>query len=258
MKKVITSAVLFGAFVAFAASSTPVGFTDNLDAALERAAKNGRHVFACFSGSDWCGWCKRLEQEVFSQKEFLDAATNDFELVFIDMPQNKDVLSARAKVENPKLVKKYGIQGFPTAILFDGKGEKIGQTGYRKGGPEAYAAHLKDLLKNKDRQLLANKWIEPYAKRQRDIMEKLDRICGDYLKEEMAKGVSEEAARKSSRKFLPAAADELVALLKEVEELKVPSAIEEMHRQQIEAQKSLVNIFKEAIAEDAKSKDAKQ
>lgn len=258
MKQLFSFAVLFGTLVASAASSTPAGFTDNLDAALERAAKSGKYVYVCFSGSDWCGWCMKLEKEVFSQKEFIDAVTNEFELVYIDMPRNQEVLSARAKTENPKLLKQYGIEGFPSALLLDGKGERIGKTGYRKGGPAAYAEHLKDLLKNKDRQLLANQWIEPYANRQRKIMEKLDRICGDYLKEEMAKGVSEKDARKASRKFLPAAADELEALLKEVEALKVPPAIEEMHQQQIEAQKGLVQIFKEAVAEDAKKQASQQ
>ena len=123
-------------------SSTPAGFTDNLDEALAKAKQEGKLVYACFSGSDWCGWCKKLEREVFAQPEFVPAVEKDYVLVFIDTPSNKGVLTERAKKENPKLVKKYGIRGFPTALILDGDGNKVGETGYRKGGPTAYAAHL--------------------------------------------------------------------------------------------------------------------
>ncbi len=123
-------------------SSTPVGFTDNLDEALAKAKAERKFVYACFSGSDWCGWCKKLEREVFAQPEFVPAVEKDYVLVFIDSPSNKGVLSKRAKKENPKLVKKYGINGFPTALILDGDGKKVGETGYRKGGPAKYAAHL--------------------------------------------------------------------------------------------------------------------
>ena len=128
-------------------SSTPAGFTDNLDEALAKAKAEGKYVYACFSGSDWCGWCKKLESEVFSQKEFVPAVAKDYELVFIDSPSNKAVLSERAKEENPKLVEKYGIGGYPTALILDGDGKKVGEMGYMRGGPEKYAAEMLKLRK---------------------------------------------------------------------------------------------------------------
>ncbi|MBO7653405.1 MAG: thioredoxin family protein [Kiritimatiellae bacterium] len=132
-----------------AKSSTPTGFTDNLDEALAKAKTEGKLVYACFSGSDWCGWCMKLEREVFSAPAFAEAVKKDFILVFIDTPRNKKVLSAYAKTANPKLVAKYGIRGFPTALILDGDGKKIGETGYREGGPAAYAEHLKSFLSRK-------------------------------------------------------------------------------------------------------------
>jgi len=128
-------------------SSTPAGFTDNLDEAFAKAKKEGKLVYACFSGSDWCGWCKKLEREVFTQPEFVPAVEKDYVLVFIDTPSNKGVLTERAKKENPKLVKKYGINGFPTALILDGDGKKVGETGYRKGGAAQYIAHLLEIKK---------------------------------------------------------------------------------------------------------------
>ena len=123
-------------------SSTPCGFTDNLDEALAKAKAEGKLVYACFSGSDWCGWCMKLEREVLSRPEFLAGVKDDFVLVFIDSPKDKTVLSGHAKTANPKMVKEYGIKGFPTALILDGDGKQIGETGYRKGGPIEYAKHL--------------------------------------------------------------------------------------------------------------------
>ena len=42
----------------------------------------------------------------------------------------------------PERAKKDGIRGFPTAFIRDGDGKKVGETGYRDGGAEAYAGHL--------------------------------------------------------------------------------------------------------------------
>lgn len=150
-------------------TSTPAGFTDNLDEALAEAGRSGKMVYACFSGSDWCGWCKMLEKEVLSKPEFVEGVKDDFVLVYIDSPSNKNLLSDRAKKENPKLVQKYGIPGFPTALLLDAKGEKMATTGYRKGGPEKYAKHLKSLKKNAPEIMALKTQID-------DLVKKLEQL----------------------------------------------------------------------------------
>lgn len=123
-------------------SSTPVGFTDDLDAARARAARENKLVFAVFSGSDWCGWCRKLEEEVLSKPEFVKGAEKDFVLVFIDSPNDKSLLSEHAKSANPKLTGKYDINGFPTVLILDAKGKQVAQTGYEEGGPAAYLNRL--------------------------------------------------------------------------------------------------------------------
>ena len=137
-----TLGVVDQAEAAKAKSSTPRGFTDNLDEAIVKAKAEGKLVYACFSGSDWCGWCIKLEKEVLSKEEFLSGVTNDYVLAFIDSPRDKSVLSEHAKSANPALVKKYKIRGFPTALIFNGDGKKVGETGYRKGGAAEYVKHL--------------------------------------------------------------------------------------------------------------------
>lgn len=127
-------------------TSTPAGWTDDMEAAKKQAANEGKQILVNFTGSDWCAWCAVLEREVFSQKEFLDAAKDKFVLVFIDSPQDKSLLSESAKSQNKKLVNDYGIRGFPTVLVLDAGGKLIAKTGYMRGGAKAYLKHLEALV----------------------------------------------------------------------------------------------------------------
>ena len=129
------------------ATSTPDGWTDDFDAAKKQAAAEGKLLLVDFSGSDWCGWCKKLDQEVFAKPEFIKKAKKDFVLVMIDSPRDKSLLSEKAAKQNPELKSKYKISGFPTVLIMDADGEVIEKTGYRDGGAKAYVKYLADLKK---------------------------------------------------------------------------------------------------------------
>ena len=126
-----------------AATSTPEGFTDDLDAAIAASKKSGKTVYAVFSGSDWCYWCKVLEQGYLSKKDFVKEASKKLELVFIDSPHNKSMLSDKARESNPALVKKYGIRGYPTVMFIaqDGSGAKASRPA-KNVSPKEYAKQL--------------------------------------------------------------------------------------------------------------------
>ena len=148
MKKTIlgTIAAVFAA-TALAATSTPQGFTDNLDEALKSAKANKRYVVAVFSGSDWCGWCKKLEKEILSTETFRKGAVGRYELVYIDNPRNQDLLSEHGKENNRKLTSKYDIHGFPTVLILDADGKKVAEMGYDAGGPEKYLEKIEEEVK---------------------------------------------------------------------------------------------------------------
>lgn len=118
---------------------------DDFPKALERAQQENKFVLVDFSGSDWCGWCIKLDEEVFSKKAFKDYAKENLVLVLLDFPRRKE-LSKKIREQNEGLLKKYGVRGFPTVLILNPKGEVVGQTGYRRGGAEAYVAHLKELI----------------------------------------------------------------------------------------------------------------
>ena len=121
---------------------------ENYTEALAAAKQLKRPVFIDFTGSDWCGWCIRLDREVFSQKAFIKYAKNDLVLLKLDFPQRKKLSEALQK-QNRELAKKFGIRGFPTIVIVDAEGKEIARTGYQRGGAKNYVDHLKDLLKKK-------------------------------------------------------------------------------------------------------------
>lgn len=141
---------LLTALTLFCLLSIPVfaadnGWQTNLEAAKKIAEKDNKVILMDFSGSDWCGWCIKLDKEVFSQAAFKDYAKDNLILVMVDFPKKKQ-LDAATKAANKALMEKYGVKGFPTVVLVDSKGTVIAQTGYRSGGAAAYVEHIKELL----------------------------------------------------------------------------------------------------------------
>jgi thioredoxin-related protein len=120
------------------------GWTTDYKAALAGAADEHRNVFLFFTGSDWCGWCKKLNGEILSTPEFKAYAEAKLVLVELDFPRQKE-LPAAVKSQNQELQRQFGIKGFPTVMVLNSKGEHIGRLGYQPGGPEPFIARLKAL-----------------------------------------------------------------------------------------------------------------
>ena len=135
---------LFALLLAPVAALASEGWLTDLDAAKKQAAAEKKDILIDFTGSDWCGWCVKLDKEVFSTPEF--KGQKDFVLVSLDFPRKKEI-PAEAKAKNEALMKQWGVQGFPTIILTNAAGEAYAQTGYQDGGPVKYLAHLADLRK---------------------------------------------------------------------------------------------------------------
>jgi thioredoxin-related protein len=113
----------------------------DLPTALGRARKENKVVLLDFTGSDWCGWCMKLKREVFDQLEFAGYANANLIMVEVDFPKRKS-LSLEQVNANSALAAKYSVDGYPTIIVLDSDGRRIGQTGYMPGGPSAFIAEL--------------------------------------------------------------------------------------------------------------------
>lgn len=124
------------------------GWLTDFTKAKAEAKMSKKIILADFAGSDWCGWCMRLDREVLSTPEFKKFAKKNLILLLVDFPRKKPQ-SSTIKKQNNELSAKYGVRGFPTVLLLDYNGKVIARTGYQRGGSAAYIAHLKQLMKKK-------------------------------------------------------------------------------------------------------------
>lgn len=110
-----------------------------LDEAYKESQKTGKPIMANFTGSDWCGWCKRLDKSVFHTSEFESWAKDNVVLLELDFPRRFKLPDAVAQ-QNRGLQQTFGVRGYPTVHLFDlakddaGKFNitSLGKTGYTK------------------------------------------------------------------------------------------------------------------------------
>lgn len=128
------------------APATKPGWITSYEQAQQEAKTKNKLVLIDFTGSDWCGWCKLLDREVFSKPEFKEYASKNLVLVEVDFPKMK-VLSDAARTQNILLAQRFQIQAFPTIIVLNSDGKMVGELGYMKGGPPAFIEVLEKLRK---------------------------------------------------------------------------------------------------------------
>ncbi len=97
-------------------SDTLVWYTDIMKAQEVSKATN-KPIFAFFTGSDWCGWCKKMQRDVFAKKEFLAWAPKNVILLELDFPRGKQ-LPQEIVQQNNSLQQTFQVKGFPTVWMF--------------------------------------------------------------------------------------------------------------------------------------------
>ena len=182
------------ALVAAASAHAEIIWLTDLDQAKAVAAKEKKAILVDFTGSDWCGWCIRLKKEVFDQKAF-EVATKDFVFVELDFPRGKK-LDAAVKAKNDALAKQFNIQGFPTILLMNAKGQVFAATGYEEGGPANYLKSLAKFLKDNN-DAGVKKYADSAAAeaKQAELNEALDGVIGPFIEKKDVAGAEKALAK---------------------------------------------------------------
>src|SRR2546428_419933 len=139
MKKLLIGLLVAGAFAKLCAAEAE--WMTDLRAALAKAKAEKKLVLLDFTGSDWCGWCIKLDKEVFSKPDFKNFAKENLVPVTLDFPHGKK-LPKHTVDQNTKLKSEHGVSGFPTIVLLDADGKAINKWG-------GYSATFFDELKAK-------------------------------------------------------------------------------------------------------------
>jgi len=129
---------------------------NNFEVAQNSARKEGKDLMLCFTGSDWCYWCKKLRSEIFDKSDFIGKIQKSFILVEIDFP-NDIQQTDELKRQNNALSETYAVEGFPSVILADAAGQPYAKTGYLESGTENYLKHIDTLkqVRNKRDELFS-------------------------------------------------------------------------------------------------------
>jgi thiol-disulfide isomerase/thioredoxin len=125
-------------------------WTQDFAKAKATAKEAKKDLFVDFTGSDWCGWCIKLDKEVFAHAEWKDEVQKHFVLVKLDYPNEKSLVTEEVRQQNEKLQGEYSIQGYPTILLMDHEGRVYAKLGYEEGGPSNYNERLGELRKTGD------------------------------------------------------------------------------------------------------------
>lgn len=153
MKKVfITLLIILGSF---AVEAQELKWETDINQAIKVSNKTKKPMLLFFTGSDWCGWCIRLQKEVLKTAEFTKWAKANVVLVELDFPRastQTDII----KMQNNGLQQAFGVQGFPTVWFATAKHKDgkpsftgLGSTGYVAGGPTAWLSVADGIVKKK-------------------------------------------------------------------------------------------------------------
>jgi len=116
--------------ISYSQEYTPSPAQSNLEwyTSFEEANKlsnaSNKPIFAFFTGSDWCGWCHKLQRDVFSKPEFISWAKKNVILLELDFPRKKR-LPLELEQQNNGMQQALKITGYPTVWLLFAKKDEV-------------------------------------------------------------------------------------------------------------------------------------
>ena len=154
MKKIILFILV--AFFSLTTYAQELTWHTDMAKASELSLKKKKPMLLFFTGSDWCGWCIRLQKEVLQTPEFAKWAKKNVILVELDFPK-RTPQDENLRVQNQNLQQMFGIRGYPTIWFVSPEKTKegkmnlkgLGSTGYVAGGPTKWLDGASKIVANK-------------------------------------------------------------------------------------------------------------
>ena len=85
--------------------------------AHDLSKKSKKPIFAFFTGSDWCGWCIKLQRNVFAKEGFIKWAKKNVILLELDFPRNTQ-LPPEQMQQNYSMQQAFNVTGYPVVWVF--------------------------------------------------------------------------------------------------------------------------------------------
>lgn len=154
-KKIFITLLLVFSSLSIQAQEELTWHTD-MSKATDISIKENKPLFLFFTGSDWCGWCIRLQKEVFKTPEFIKWAKENVVLVELDFPRKNNQTDA-VKAQNAQLQQQLQVRGYPTVWFVSATKtaeakvnlNALGSSGYVAGGPKVWIEGANQIIKKK-------------------------------------------------------------------------------------------------------------
>lgn len=97
-----------------------------LDEAARKAAASGKYVFVSVY-TDWCMYCRKLDQTTFRARPVIDELQKNFQSVRVNAESRSPVLWKGRKMSERQVAgDAWGVTDYPTMLFLSPKGEIIG------------------------------------------------------------------------------------------------------------------------------------
>jgi len=94
------------------------------DSGLRDAGKSQRPVLVDVY-TDWCGWCRRMERDVYSRPEVKDYLSKKFVIVKLNAESNEAARYEGRSWTGRSLASRFQVTGYPTTIFLRSNGEHL-------------------------------------------------------------------------------------------------------------------------------------
>jgi thiol:disulfide interchange protein len=107
---------------AISGEPSAIQWETDMNGALAKAKEQGKKVLIDFY-TEWCGFCKKMDEEVYPDAGVASLISEKLIAVKVDAEQDR------------QLAQKYSVQGYPTTVIVDAEGAEIGRiVGFRPAG----------------------------------------------------------------------------------------------------------------------------
>ena len=94
------------------------------DAGLAEASKSG-HPLLVDVYTDWCGWCKRMDRDVYSRPELIDYLDHNWVVVRINAEADTPAHYQGRTTTESAIAAAFGINSYPTTVMLKPTGDHL-------------------------------------------------------------------------------------------------------------------------------------
>jgi thioredoxin-related protein len=136
--------IICGLLFSFAANSQEIKWM-KFEEAIAANSKNPKMIIVDVY-TDWCGWCKKMDKETFTNAKVVDYINKNFYAVKMNAEDTKRTFDFMGKTYNEaQMAAAMRVNSYPNFVVIEPKLQNIAQLpGYRQ--PEQFLSGLDELL----------------------------------------------------------------------------------------------------------------